>query len=387
MNKLTQFSKLVLCGALVEAVVGCSQPVRFAPSVLEQSSLSDNAFGTTPVIPEQEVPKVDPFNPYKYMTDVANGDDSMTPNLATADSLNGKPVSNCERIRPDGTDRYEEERQAALRAAKEDTSLIPVRFSVSAGSAVDTIAHWSHQRSILRKDTDGVTPVYVGAAKKDTDACKWSTNCTPAATVTNHFHYLADHMTARQEFMSGKKCFFSTVRAIASVEDSGAVTVFADQTQRIPDAVAPQNHSLRNLYYGESYADNVNSGSPRLFKKLGDGSPNIVNLYLADLRENINDTNKKAFTILTPEFTKLSKGLTRGDEVTLTFKQIFDLRTVWSQRDFITEVLSTLQRRFNPEPQLFPLGGILNQLICDVSNHRSDHRSNRYCRTDCNLWR
>ncbi len=86
MNKLTQFSKLVLCGALVEAVVGCSQPVRFAPSALEQSSLSDNAFGTTPVIPEveiPEVPKVDPFNPYKHMTDVADGDDSMTPNLAT----------------------------------------------------------------------------------------------------------------------------------------------------------------------------------------------------------------------------------------------------------------------------------------------------------------
>lgn len=344
MNKLTQFSKLVLCGALVEAVVGCSQPVRFAPSALEQSSLSDNAFGQTPVIPEveiPEVPKVDPFSPYKHMTDVANGDDSMTPNLASSDSINGKPVSNCERIRPDGSDRYEEERQAALLAAKEDTSLIPVRFSVSAGSAVDNIAHWSHQRSILRKDTEGVTPIYVGAAKKDTDACKWSTNCTPKATITNHFHYLADHMTARSEFISGKKCFFSTVRAIASVENTGAVTVFGDTNQVIPDAVALQNHSLRNLYYGESYADDVNSGSPRLFKRLGDGTPNIVNLYLADLRENINDTNQKAFNILTPEFVKLSKGLTRGDEVTLTFKQIFDLRTVWSQRDFITEVLST----------------------------------------------
>lgn len=341
MNKVTKLSKIVLCGALVEAVVGCSQPVRFAPSVLEQSSLTDNVFGQTPVIPEVEEPKVDPFNPYKHMTDIHQGDDSMTPNIASDNGLNGKAVSNCDRVRADGSDRYEEERLAALAAAKADTSLIPVRFSVSAGSAEDTIALWSHQRTILRKDSNGVTPFYVGAAKKDTDACKWSTNCTKTATVTNHFHYIADHQQARQEFIAGEKCFFSTVRAIASVDDSGVMTVFASEAAAPADVLSLQNHSLRNLYYGESYENIVDSGSPRLFKKLGDGAPNIVSLYVADLRENVTDKSGKTVSILTPEFVKLSKSLTRGDEVQLSFKEIFNLRTLWTERDFITEVLST----------------------------------------------
>lgn len=341
MNKVTKLSKIVLCGALVEAVVGCSQPVRFAPSVLEQSSLTDNVFGQTPVIPEVEEPKVDPFNPFKHMSDIHQGDDSMTPNIASDNGLNGKAVSNCDRVRADGSDRYEEERLAALAAAKTDTSLIPVRFSVSAGSAEDSIALWSHQRTILRKDSNGVTPFYVGAAKKDTDACKWSTNCTKTATVTNHFHYIADHQQARQEFIAGEKCFFSTVRAIASVDDSGVMTVFASEAAAPADVLSLQNHSLRNLYYGESYENIVDSGSPRLFKKLGDGAPNIVSLYVADLRENVTDKSGKTVSILTPEFVKLSKSLTRGDEVQLSFKEIFNLRTLWTERDFITEVLST----------------------------------------------
>ncbi|WP_080602336.1 iron-regulated protein frpA [Bdellovibrio bacteriovorus] len=341
MNKVTKLSKIVLCGALVEAVVGCSQPVRFAPSVLEQSSLTDNVFGQTPVIPEVEEPKVDPFNPFKHMSDIHQGDDSMTPNIASDNGLNGKAVSNCDRVRADGSDRYEEERLAALAAAKADTSLIPVRFSVSAGSAEDSIALWSHQRTILRKDSNGVTPFYVGAAKKDTDACKWSTNCTKTATVTNHFHYIADHQQARQEFIAGEKCFFSTVRAIASVDDSGVMTVFASEAAAPADVLSLQNHSLRNLYYGESYENIVDSGSPRLFKKLGDGAPNIVSLYVADLRENVTDKSGKTVSILTPEFVKLSKSLTRGDEVQLSFKEIFNLRTLWTERDFITEVLST----------------------------------------------
>ncbi len=343
MNKVTKLSKIVLCGALVEAVVGCSQPVRFAPSVLEQSSLTDNVFGQTPVIPEVEEPKVDPFNPYKHMSDISQGDDSMTPNIAADDGLNGKAVSNCERQRADGSDRYEEERQAALAAAKADTSLIPVRFSVSAGSAEDAIAQWSHERSILRKESNGVTPFYVGAAKKDSaaDACKWSTNCNKTAVKTNHFHYIADHQQARREFIAGEKCFFTTVRAIASVDDAGAVTVFQEGATAPADVLAVQNHSLRNLYYGESYEDVVDSGSPRLFKKLGDGTPNIVSLYVADLRENVVDKSGKTVSILTPEFIKLSKGLTRGDEVRLTFKEIFSLRTIWTERDFVTNVLSS----------------------------------------------
>lgn len=319
---------LILNGFFILTVLGCSQPVSFVPSKLEKTSLTQSAFGPD-------------FDPYQYMTDVVDGDDSMTPNLATDKNVNGKPVSACERINADGTDRYEEERQAALREAKNDKSLIPVRFSISTGSAVDDIAYWSHQRTILRKDSNGITPVYVGAAKKDTDACHWSSNCVRDAVITNHFHYLTDHNQARTDFIKGKKCFFSTVRAIASVEDSGAITYFGGKKGAIPDAVAVQNHSLRNLYFGESYADEVNSGSPRLFRKLGDGNPNIVTLYLADLRGEVSDAQGKAFKILMPEFVKLSAGLTRGDEVSLTFKQIFDLRTVWSQRSFITEVLST----------------------------------------------
>lgn len=294
--------------------------------------MSDNVFG-----------QGEEFNPYKYMTDINQGDDSMTPNIAADDRLNGKAVSNCERQRPDGSDRYEEERRLALAAAKADPTLIPVRYSVSAGSAEDAIALWSHERSILRKNSNGVTPFYVGAAKKEAadDACRWSTNCTKNATKTNHFHYLADHQQARQDFIAGERCFFSTVRAIASVDQSGNMTVFGAQAAAPADILAVQNHSLRNLYYGESYDNTLDSGSPRLFKKLGDGTPNIVSIYVADLREKLVDQAGKSVTLLTPEFIKLSKGLTRGDEVTLTFKEIFSLRTIWTERDFVTQILSS----------------------------------------------
>jgi hypothetical protein len=214
---------------------------------------------------------------------------------------------------------YEEERQAALIEAEADLEkkTIPVEFSISIGTTFDDTAYLAFKRSILRVDDDGITPVYVAPANN------------LSRYQSNAFHYVADHREARQEYISGKKCFFSTIKVVT--EKNGPVL----------DTNGKYNHDLAILYYGDLY-DRVtaNSGlSPRLFSKLDSGKPlQFIPLYVADFREQrFPGLFSNTFPLINRKFS--SSGIRRR-EYQLTTSDIFELRNLFLKRKQAQRVLS-----------------------------------------------
>lgn len=280
---------------------------------------------------EVEVLSQSPFNPMAQVSDVdGSGNDSMPPNLIKTDAAN--PVMPM--VRPCDVHTYEAERQAALDAARADTTrkTIPVRFAISVGSLFDDIAYDAHLRAILRADAPNETPIAVGAANDLSES---------TYNGANSLHYFVDHTQAKTDFKTGVKCFFDVVTINRSETGHGIYHNGA------------YDHPYNIMYYGDTYQDTaqVRQGliSPRLFKRVEqedyvNQDPQIVPLYVIDIRNQALRLPNSALanvSFLNPAF---ASSAVRRQEYTLSFRDEFDLKALFTYYEQLVTVLSSNRR-------------------------------------------
>lgn len=320
MLALSLFPLFVGCGN----TGGSSAPV----SKAEAHSLSEDVF-ESPADPGTQ------FRAEDGMSEIVDQEDARVPNLPLQ---SGQAPTYVQRCRPES---YEQERVAALALAAADPTgaTIPVRYQISVGTAFDTVAHNANQRAILRSNDDGITPIPVG----------------PMNTLSFHkgahsFHYEADHRSARAQFLSGEKCYFSTVKAVKAVAGS------------VLNPKGVYDHALNLMYYGVTYT--IAAGqtiqdvhSPRLFGCLQGmmtsannvkcslpptAQPQFINLYVADLREESFGLQAAQGQVIHEEFIQNS---VRQKEYMKSFKDIFDFKVLFTQRDHIARSLMKSQTK------------------------------------------
>jgi hypothetical protein len=288
-----------------------------------------------------------PFNPNGSSIDdgLANPGDSFLPteNLRIdQESAIDSWVKNC------GPEKYDKEKAEAIALAKENRNLIPVQYSISFGTAMDASAWFAHRRAILHSDDDGITPVVV-APSDSLDSADYE--------GSRAFHYLADHKTARKQFIKGERCYFSVIdvtdpkdnnpdlsKRMARSLNQPVKTDFHGECSE-PDSACnnkPYNHSLQLMYYGDAYStEEQKLMSPRLFKKLGplarDENPQIIPLYVADFREPLFNIPKNQGPVIRPGFVSSA---TRRHEYAHCLRDILDMPLIYKHRWEVTWDLS-----------------------------------------------
>ena len=300
--------KFIWMLAVLPGLVACSNWERFYPSSNEYSLLS--GFG--------------PFDPNSKVGGVNDSDDARIPNLVQASTVPQDQIHWVGRCTPE---RYQQERALAMEEAKADPDrlTIPVRFSIAVGSPLDTLAYYSHTRSILRVDNPSETRIYVGPHDR------------LYQTGGNAFHYVTDHSKAREHFIKGERCYFDTVK-ITSKQNSEIL--FDGQP----------NASYRNMRYGVTYNEaevmaSDGAISPRLLKKMEDMDYSkdlqFAPVFVADLRDNLLAAAGLPDKILNPKF---ASSAVRGQEYSKTFREIFNLKVLWQKRAQIENILSRNRR-------------------------------------------
>lgn len=261
-----------------------------------------------------EVP-FEPHNPRSNIGGTSDAGDSTQPSFPYAAQVGNDFVSRCTQAR------YEQEKAEVLNMASNDTSntLIPVRFSISSGNAIDETAYMAYVRSILRSNDDGLTDVYVGPADKH----------IYRDSHAGVFHYVADHTEARERYIKGERCFFDVIRVVGG----HAREVRLNGTY---------NHTWAILNYGNIYSGQNSDSyelSPRLFKRIEQQStPQIIPLYVADIREPYFSFTNSNYKILNPEF---SSSAVRSKEYAVQLRELFFLDRMFKHRDQFVADLST----------------------------------------------
>lgn len=301
---------------LVSAFQNCAQyEFSYKASLAEQDVATGSPFGGS------GAPGLDTVDPNRLIKgDIADLIDSRQVTFPYRDEVKGEFVQRCSQKV------YEQEKQEVLSLVKNDTShsLIPVRFSISTGNIVDGTSYLAYQRSILKKDDDGVTEVYVGPY-----------NGFKYRTRQGAFHYRADHTQARDNYIKGKRCFFDVIKVAEEVK--GEVRL-----------KGVYNHSWAILNYGNRYigdwADSIDL-SPRLFDKIENlAEPQIIPLYVADIREQYLGFTNENYTLLTNKFTSSA---VRRKEYAKALKELFYLDRLFKHRDNFIEDLSFSQNLNN----------------------------------------
>lgn len=304
-NYKKRFLKILLF-SLSLTLIHCG-PAEFYFNSGENSALDDSPFDRFPEVPA-------PFDPNKHLTGVDSLFDSVTPaNPFLASSED--EVTFVRRCRPED---YEIERQEALAAAANDpeNQTIPVRFAISTGDKMDETAHFAHLRSILRSDDDGETLVYIGPH----NAFKYRNNHGAK-------HYITDHTSARDAYIKGERCFFSTIKVKQLV--SGEI--------RLNNSY---NHNWAILHYGNKYTGSNSRDkhlSPRLFQRIEDqATPQIIPLYVADLRDKIVPSATGTRGLLNDQF---ASSASRRKEYEVPLKKLFYLDHLFERRhSFLSEL-------------------------------------------------
>lgn len=278
-------------------------------SAAEQSALNDTTFSSSASAGATATPTPDRSN----ATSVEDAEDSLIPNNFKAASLDAvKWVKRCD---PKNIDK---EKAEAIAAAKADPTLIPVRYALSLGVPFDDVAYLAYRRSILRKDDAGTTPIYVGAA----NAMNYN--------GTGSYHYVTDHKSARQKYIDGDRCFYSTVKIVSKV--AGAVMDGGSY-----------NHQWALMHYGTTYAAVAQTQeiSPRLFSaRETQSEPQVVTLFVADIREPLIRGAGENYNIVNRKF---SQTAIRNKEYINSFKELFRLENIFEIRQAMTEDLTKAQ--------------------------------------------
>lgn len=249
--KKQELNYVLLFGAITLVLSGCSQ------SVSKDRSVS---------FAEERSLKEPPFDPSSNMSGV-QGDgvdvdgDSDYPVTYRDGSADPNFIQHCT------VDRYEKELEAAMQEAADDktNNSVVIRYAYSFGAKdkFDYVARMAYERSVLRKDDDGYTPIVVdneaGTAFKAT--------------------YLTDHSAARRDYLTGSRCFFHTVKVKEKASDyKWANSYFLPNGELSFDHVKPNTPQdkvvdywvMKAMYIGDSYACGDNCVrrymSPRLFR-------------------------------------------------------------------------------------------------------------------------
>ncbi|MCB0421252.1 MAG: hypothetical protein KDD61_09655 [Bdellovibrionales bacterium] len=304
---LILFSFLTLSFTVAVTFNNCS-PAEFYMNPQEQSALEHNPFDPPP----GEVPPA--FDPNDDVEGVNSQVDSVTPQnpFTASDKDQLKFIKRCR------MEDYEKEKQEAIKQAKEDPNqlTIPVRYAISTGDKMDETALFAHRRSILRHNDDGKTLVYIGPH----DQMIYRTSQGAA-------HYIADHTHARTQYLSGERCFFSTM----------TIQQFVQKEIRLN---GNYNHNWAILHYGNNYTGEQAKDrhlSPRLFAQIKNlQTPQVIPLYVADIRDKILPDSTDSRRLLSEEF---ASSASRRKEYEVALKKLFHLDHLFERRlQFLSEL-------------------------------------------------
>lgn len=314
--------------------------------------------------------KSNPFDVNANVAGVMGADGYPSENLrvATADQAAANFVVDCS-----AAGIADRERAEALAAAAADPThmTIPVQFATSFGTKEDALAFWAHSRAILSESNPGESYIPVGGA---VDSAYREDGKYYSA------YYVVDNGVspsgAFDDYRFGKRCFFDTVKVKSNGDGSPNFVqiphVVNGQESIYPFITEPEDgsglrHKIKYMWYG--WCDPNAAGSEncaqkgvaaygggtyrygndvypnRLFGKLPHtemndithvGEPQIVKLYVADLRDNQIRRSQLANPII-----KIPTELARGAEVAMDPKQFLDLKTMFRNRDQIVVNLSS----------------------------------------------
>lgn len=170
---------------------------------------------------------------------------------------------------------YEMERLQVLNEAKQDVTgqTVPVKFAYSFGRKHDELAYHANQRAVLSASNQGISYIPVGSK-------------TGNSYNGKSFYYKVDNREVARQYRTGERCFFSTIKVDPA--QSRLATGYYDFIK------SSLLHQVHYMYYGycqpgKCHKTNAFAGeySNRLFKEvpsLDNGEPQIIKLYMADLR-------------------------------------------------------------------------------------------------------
>ncbi len=299
---------------------------------------------------------VEVFDSNNRVAGVEGADGQPTENLrvSTAAEAAASFVQDCSQPvkLPDGKtqSRYDFEKAAALKLAADDATekTVPVEFAMSFGQMEDRLAVWAHNRAILSEGNSANTSIIPVGPKT---SHVYSDN-----SGTYDAYYVADHSSAKTDYISGKNCFFDTVKIKGDIvkearENGKEHYDFINQVEKNYDTV----HHIHYMMYGwcdpgaagkcadeNSAYGKGNYGADTYPNRLfgdwphkEDGEPQIVKLFVADLRDGqfgiSTDTNK---------IVKKPENTARGSELSLNTKNELDLKSIFRNRDKVIRNLS-----------------------------------------------
>lgn len=252
-------------------------------------------------------------------------------------------------------DRKEWEREEALKEVAEDPTKVPVQFAYSFGQKLDNVAYYAHERAILTKGR-----TFLKSEDKDYSL----------VIQNNSQYYKADHTKAKEQYIKGERCFYSTIKTTGELKNTvnGYFDILAGSQFSVPVAAAG-NASLRHvvhyMYYGycagttcatnqtsrygagaygaDMYPNRLLTNNLTAELPYYDGGqlvPNakerqFIKLYVADLRDDQFGLSNENFKII-----KTEENAIRGKESTKSVEDMIDLKTVMANFEFAVENLS-----------------------------------------------
>lgn len=259
------------------------------------------------------------YSPNFDMTGVDSDGDSYIPRNLYAQ--NPEDLQFVKRCCPSGqcmTDFNREKAEAVAAAIADPQNIIPVKFSISTGDKHDSTAYRAYLRTVLRTDSPGVS--YISVAPHNVLSGSYYNG-------SNVKYYIVDHQNAKEKYVKGENCFFSTVKVNQYVQ-GGFVPRW--------DGANIYDHSWVILHYGDVYNTTNLDLSPRLFAPLGTfDEPQIIPLYMADFRDP-SLPNDLTGTVLSADF---ASSAIRRKEYKRSYKEVFNLDFIVENKEYITQKL------------------------------------------------
>lgn len=264
---------------------------------------------------------------------------------------------------PDGStkNRRDYERDLALAEAAADPtgSIIPVEYAISFGTKLDYLADWAHRRSALSQIRTGLEDFTVVPVVDDPN------------TSAIFSYYKANHASAKQKYITGQKCFYSTVtvnpnQLIGNGGYFDFITSHAPSDQWHPthymfagySANGGPKHRYRAGAYEDLIPNRLFGATPHSEQVYVDGQPSgvnerqIVKMYVADIRDaHIGLTAPGGEPIV-----RINESAVRGAEQSSDVSSFIDINTIVANFEMAATNLS--ETYVNPEDPTKAFGGL-----------------------------
>lgn len=227
-----------------------------------------------------------------------------------------------------------------IKAGKDLPLIVPVEYSLSTGDKHDKISYMAYDRSILRSDYGGTS--YLETSNKT---------------------YTVDGSSAKSDFLKGKMQYFSFVE----VKNSKV-----SKYRNYSSYASGKPFSAWNAYNLHKTGSGLSNISD--IQQYASNNPNeefpIGKVYLADLRSEILSTNND-IGIMYPDVASVG----RNNDVERRLKDIFDLKSIFRNRQQISGYLSTNRtvknKKYTASYRAYEgVAQVLQRMNCDVGNSR-----------------